>query len=493
MARAVPALTMEYRQTVKARSVLVAGSLLPLLLAGAPASAQDAATPPPARPATAYVGEGQLPRPASSATPEAPKPAPKPAQVPSPAPVMTSSPVVQQAPTDFFVTPPRWSLEQAENLLAYVSGIGNEGLFPDDYAPEALEAAISAGDGEQLDKIATQTFTWLAQDLRDGRTEMDARRQWFVRDPDAERIPLRPLLTWALGGGSVVAALDSLHPSHPDYAVLRQMLLATPEDEVEIRAKIRVNMDRWRWLAQDLGHSYLLTNVPEYQLRLTVNDRIVRSYRTIVGKPGRTSTPQLAVMVRGIIFNPTWTVPQSIIVGEGLGAKVLNNPAYAKAHNYKAWRAGDGRVIVVQQPGPGNALGLVKLDMPNPHSIFLHDTPAKQLFDTKKRAYSHGCIRTDRALELGLTLAMVLGKLPKEEAVAISKSGEYTKVPLQTPLPIYVTYFTMAQDIDGEMRSFDDIYGRDAPVLASFARPRVPKDGRRVTNEAVVPIEDPGV
>jgi len=467
---------------VSLRFPMMTAAGLCLSLASMPAMAQDAKPAAPGRLTETFVSEGQLsaPKPANPATQQA-------------SPVMESAPVVQDIPTDFFDTPPHWTTKQAENLLGFIAGIGNEGLFPRDYRPEALEAAISAGDGDALDRIAMQTFTWVAQDLRDGRTEMDSRRQWFVQDPDADRLPIRPLLESALAGGGIVAALDSLNPTHPDYAVLKQMLLETPESEKDKRAKIRANMDRWRWLARDLGPTYLLTNVPEYQLRLTVNDRIVRSYKTIVGKPGKTSTPQLAETLEGVIFNPTWTVPQSIVVGEGLGNRVLNNPAYARTHNYKAWKNENGTITVVQQPGPDNSLGMMKLDMPNPHAIFLHDTPAKNLFNTENRAYSHGCIRTERALELALTLAMVLGEVPKDDAVAISKSGEYTKVPLKKQIPVYITYFTMAQDIDGEMRSFKDIYGRDEPVLASFAKPRVPKDGRRVTNEEVVAIEDPGL
>ncbi|MDR7102102.1 L,D-transpeptidase family protein [Croceicoccus sp. BE223] len=432
-----------------------------------------------------FVGEGQLPKPQSV-------PAPAPAQAPPQVPQAAGA-VVQQIPTDFFVTAPTWSSAQARALLAYVGTLGREGLFPKDYRPEELEAAIASADQARINEIASRTFTWVAQDLRDGRTEMDARKQWFVTDPDAERLPIKDLLEGALAGGGIVPALESLNPIHPDYAVLKRMLAETPASDSAKLAKIRANMDRWRWLARDLGHSYLLTNVPEYQLRLTVNDKIVRSYRTVVGKPGRTSTPQLAETVEGVIFNPTWTVPQSIVVGEGLGAKVLGSPAYARSHNYKGWKNEDGTVTVVQQPGPNNSLGLMKLDMPNPHAIFLHDTPAKALFNNPDRAYSHGCIRTERALELALTLAMVLGQVPKEEAVAISKSGEYTKVPLKKQLPVYITYFTMAQDIDGQMRSFKDIYGRDEPVLASFKAPRVAKDGRRTTTEEVVAIEDPGL
>ena len=407
--------------------------------------------------------------------------------------VMDSQPVVQEVPTDYFQVAPDWTAAQAEALLAYVATLGNEGLVPDDYEAARLEAALSAGEGTGLNETATEIFTMVAQDLRDGRTEMDSRKQWFVTDPDAERLPIKNVLTDALSGGGIVAALDALSPTHPDYAELRQLLAETPVAQKDKRAKIAANMDRWRWLARDLGRSYLLTNVPEYQLRLTVNDKIVRSYKTVVGKPGRTATPQLAETVQGVIFNPTWTVPQSIVVGEGLGNRVLNSPGYARSHGYKATKREDGMVVVVQQPGPGNSLGLMKLDMPNPHAIFLHDTPSKHFFKQADRALSHGCIRTERAVELALTLAMVLGEVPKDEAVAISSSGEYTRVPLKTEMPVYITYFTMARDLDGEMRSFKDIYGRDAPVLASMAAPRVPKAGQsRTTSEEVVAIEAPG-
>jgi hypothetical protein len=125
-----------------------------------------------------------------------------------------------------------------------------------------------------------------------------------------------------------------------------------------------------------------MTNVPEYQLRLVVKDKIVGTYRTIVGKPGKTATPQSAEIMEGIIFNPTWTVPQSIVKGEGLGAKLLARPQA----DYKVTKNGDGTLTVVQQPGPRNSLGLIKVDMPNPHAIFLHDTPSRGLFNAQRIA-----------------------------------------------------------------------------------------------------------
>ena len=405
---------------------------------------------------------------------------------------VTSAPVVQELtlpPAPNYPAVMQWPVAHARNLLAAVEAIDAEGLKPADYRPADLRAAIEGGPGPQLDQVASQAFTWLVEDLRDGRTPMESRRQWFVVDPDADAMPTGKLMTEALATGDVAGKLASVLPTHPDYAALKAELAGTPASDTRRRALIRANMDRWRWLQRDLGGQYLLTNVPEFQLRLTVNNNIVRTYRTIVGKPGRTATPQLAETVEGVIFNPTWTVPQSIVKGEGLGARVLGNPGWARANSYTATRGANGYISVVQGSGPGNSLGQMKLDMPNPHAIFLHDTPNRNLFANDNRALSHGCVRTERALELAMVIAILGQGATREEAVAISTSGEYTRVPVKKSMPVYITYFTMARDIDGELKTFGDIYGRDAPVLASFEAPRV-GNRTRETKEEVIEIQD---
>ena len=405
-----------------------------------------------------------------------------------PPPATTAQPVVQPTPVPVPPpSPPRWPLRDAQALLGAIQALGAEGLEPRDYEPAALAAAIAAGEGPALDALATRLFSWVAEDLRDGRTPMDARVQWFAVDPDRDINPTAVILARALERRDVAGELASLHPLHPDYAALREALAAGTGD----KALIRANMDRWRWLARDMGKQYLLTNVPEYMLRLTVNNKVITSYRTVVGKPGKTATPQLAETVEGVVFNPTWTVPQSIVKGEGLGAKVLGNPGWAKASGYKAFRdEASGFVTVVQQPGKNNSLGLMKLDMPNPHAIFLHDTPAKSLFAAPNRAFSHGCIRVERASELGMLMAMLGAGLSKEEGVGHTLSGVYTKVPMTKTFPVYITYFTMARDVNGQLRKFADVYGRDTPVLASLKAPRRLHTDQRTSSEPVVEIVD---
>jgi murein L,D-transpeptidase YcbB/YkuD len=437
---------------------------------------------------------------ASAPAREKPAPTPSPSGTPAAAPKVS----VPAAPASDTATPPpliqplpvaepimHWIKSDARALLTVIEGIDAEGLIPADYQPDKLRAALDGGEGDNLDQVASKSFSWLAEDLRDGRTPMDNRVQWFAVDPDQDVMTNTVLMEQAVETHDVPGVLAALAPTHPDYAILKAELAQTPKTAKTKRGLIRANMDRWRWLARDLGPVYLLTNVPEYQLRLAVNHQNIRTYRTIVGKPGKTATPQLAEKVTAVVFNPTWTVPQSIVKGEGLGARLIGNPASARRQGYAANRTSDGTITVVQQPGPNNALGLMKIDMPNPHAIYLHDTPTKGLFNTDVRAYSHGCIRTERAVELGMTMAMLGADITPEQAISNSTSGKYTKVPMTKIFPVYITYFTMGRNIDGTLSSFADIYGRDAPVIASFNKPRQPKTTQRTSDEAIIKLDNP--
>ena len=405
-------------------------------------------------------------------------------------PEMVSEPVDQadREPVGPPVQP--WSLDAIQALISYIEGIGAEGLDPADYDLQALKVSLRAGPSAELDQLASKNFVWLVEDIRDGRTPMEARKQWFVVDPDRDLYRTEALLTDVTTSGDVAGVLDGLRPIHADYAALRAELAATPEEDVAKRKLIRANMDRWRWLARDLGKLHLITNVPEFQLRLRAGSKTF-SYKTIVGKPGRTATPQLAEEVSGVVFNPTWTVPQSIVKGEGLGQRVLNDPDYARKNGYKATKGNNGWITVVQQPGKGNSLGVMKLEMPNRHAIFFHDTPTRWMFKRDMRALSHGCIRTENALQLAMFVAMLGKGATKDEVVAISSSGKYTKVMLRedSKIPAYITYFTMGTNTDGELTTFKDIYGRDAPVLASLDQPRE-ENRATVSEDEVIVIEN---
>lgn len=458
---------------LKSKSALL-GTAVALVLAG-PAIAQKAKKADPVD----LVPKSITPIPEEPTPPPAspPKPVAVPAQTPAVAPV-----AVAPAPP---VPAPKWTAGDASALLAVIRSIDTRGLNPVDYDPDQLQAAIAAGEGVPLNEIATKSFTKLLVDLRDGRTPYAARVQWFVKDTDAETFPTEAMLQKALASHDFEAVFAEVEPTHPDYAALK-VALAKTKDATQ-RNIIRTNMERWRWLPHDLGQRYVHVNVPEFEVRVVGKGKNIASYRAIVGAP-KTATPQLSETAIGMIIHPTWTIPQSIIK-ESVGALIANNPAAARARGY-TWTGSGKNLSVVQKFGPGNSLGAMKMDMPNPHAIFLHDTPSKGLFNQPMRALSHGCIRTDRAIEFAILMSILQADFDPHEAADIFKRGLNDRIPFTTPVQVYINYFTMASKGDGKLNSFADVYGRDAPVIASFSKPREEKVAS--PPPIVVPIEAPG-
>lgn len=414
---------------------------------------------------------------------QAPEPVPAPpvskpvVTAPVPTPAAVAVPAPQPSPV--------WTIGNANALLAVIDRVAERGLNPVDYDPDGLRAAIAVGEGTALNDAATSAFTKLLVDLRDGRTPYSARVQWFIHDTDAANFPTDVMLRRALESHDFEGVFASIEPTHPDYVALKAALAAT-KDPVRQQV-IKTNMERWRWLPRDLGKRYVFVNVPEYMVRVVGKGKNIATYRAIVGAP-KTATPQLDAMAIGMIIHPTWTIPQSIIK-ESVGALIANNPAAARAKGY-TWTGTGKNLSVVQKFGPGNSLGMMKMDMPNPHAIFLHDTPARNLFEKPVRALSHGCIRTDRAVEFAILMSILQADFDPQAAAEIFKRGLNDRIAFTDPVQVYINYFTMASSGDGKLNSFADIYGRDAPVIASFAQPRQEKVA--APPQVIVPIEAPG-
>jgi len=371
----------------------------------------------------------------------------------------------------------RWTRSAATQLLGYVQAIGAEGLDPEDYEPMRLMHAIARGDDQELSRVATDTFLRVSSDLALGRVRGDGRLDWHHVDNDLDAQQQFALMQQAVATDNVREVLDSLLPTHPQYAELKAVL-ATSVDPDE-RDTIRVNMDRWRWLPRDLGKRYIIVNVPAFTVALVENGHVVARHRVVVGKPS-TATPQLTAVATGVIFNPWWEVPASI------APEVRGKPGYVAVKN------GD-KVRYRQPPGPSNSLGRVKFVMPNNHAIYLHDTPSKSLFNRSVRAFSHGCIRTEDPLEFA---RLVLNN-PKWDKAAIDRvvaSGKTVKADATEATPVYIAYFTAAAIKDnGGIISYADLYRRDQkvvtalnnrgePVMASSAGTRSP------ATPAVTPI-----
>lgn len=358
-----------------------------------------------------------------------------------------------------------WSVADATLLLDAVNGLDQFALDPADYNPAALKKAINSGDQNLLNTVASNTFTSIINDLRDGRTPMKSRVEWYVVDKDDEAMPTEKLMALSLRKKDVDAVFRLAQPSHKDYWSLLDAYNRTPKSEVAKRQKLAVNLDRWRWLPRDLGNRYIFVNVPEFTVELIDDGALVARHKAVVGAT-KTPTPQLVSELRGAIFNPKWYLPQSIIA-EGIGDTIRTNPEAARAKGY-SWTQNGNTLQVIQGQGPGNALGLVKLDMPNDHAIYLHDTPSKGGFNADVRAFSHGCIRTDKALLFAGLLSVRYAGVNKDQLQAIIMSGETTPVRFKNPFPVYIMYFTAAPDDNGNVRMYNDIYGRDKPVVTAL-------------------------
>ncbi|MEP6929589.1 MAG: L,D-transpeptidase family protein [Flavobacterium sp.] len=242
----------------------------------------------------------------------------------------------------------------------------------------------------------------------------------------------------------------------PNYILAEEHIkdMNTPiEDKIKILA---VNMERCRWISPKLvkDKEYIMVNVPSFELVYVKNGKTELASRVFVGS-SLTKTSIFSGNIDKVVFSPYWTIPQSIVDNE-LKLKMAADPNYLAEHNMEMK---NGQVR--QKPGPENSLGLVKFIFPNPEDIYMHDTPAKTLFDFEKRTFSHGCINVKEAKNLAIAM---LKDYPEWTADRINKAmdgKEETTFKLPNKVPIYICYFTSWVNESGEISFFQDVYEKD--------------------------------
>jgi L,D-transpeptidase YcbB len=245
---------------------------------------------------------------------------------------------------------------------------------------------------------------------------------------------------------------------------------------------IIANMERWRWLPRDLGRAYVMVNVPDYSLKVMDHGAMVWTTRIVTGKPGDKATPLLSETMKYITVNPTWNVPPSIINNEYLPA-LERDPTVLDRMGLKVEYNRDGSVHIYQPPGDGNALGRIRFNFPNKFLVYQHDTPDKHLFSQAKRAFSHGCMRVqypDKYAEVLLGISNPRDGYTIEKIHHMYGTGE-RDIHLTAPIPVHITYQTAFVDDAGHLAIREDVYGRDAKLLAALKG-----DDRRMAD---VPVE----
>jgi murein L,D-transpeptidase YcbB/YkuD len=245
-------------------------------------------------------------------------------------------------------------------------------------------------------------------------------------------------------------------------------------------------MERCRWINNDLPEEFLLVNIAEYRLYLFRDRTIDYECRVVVGKEFH-ETPVFTSDIKYVVFNPTWTVPYSIASKEIL-PKLKKDPNYLQKRNitllkgkeeidpstvdFTQYSQNSFPYTLRQEPGPNNALGLVKFIFPNKHAVYLHDTPSKSYFEKTDRAFSHGCVRVKDPFILAEQLLGDKG-YDSEKIAEVIKTKKLKNEYLSKPMPVMIMYWTCYEnDKDGMIYFFRDIYGRDKKILTELNRDR---------------------
>ncbi len=255
----------------------------------------------------------------------------------------------------------------------------------------------------------------------------------------------------------------------------------------ELVKKIKLNLERMRWLPVVTAQNYLWVNIPSYQLSLYKKSKYVFGTKVIVGTE-ENATPVFTDTLQYLVFSPTWIIPLSIKGEEMLPRLQANASYYSKGdyNFYEGWSTDEEKRVnpieidwnrytetnfpfnIVQQPGKNNALGLVKFIMPNDMSIYLHDTPANHKFNAEKRAFSHGCIRVEEPAMLAQYLLDDRKNWSYSKIQEAMHQEEPQKVHLKNLHPVHITYLTAFVDDNGVLNFRDDIYGFDHYEIGDY-------------------------
>jgi L,D-transpeptidase YcbB len=267
------------------------------------------------------------------------------------------------------------------------------------------------------------------------------------------------------GLAAAVAQFQAHHGINVDSALGKETLDALNVPAEYRLGQIAANLERHRWLPRSLGTRYIYVNVPAFQLQAFDKGEPVLDMKVIVGQEYEDkATPVFSDSMETVVFRPYWNVTPDIQAKE-IEPKLASDPGYLDANDMEYWNDGGARRIR-QRPGPKNSLGFVKFLFPNDFNIYLHDTPNHELFDKDVRAFSHGCIRVEKPVELA---QWALGWDASRVEQAMREGGDNRSVKLPHKIPVYIAYGT-AYLRDGQLYFGNDLYHRDDELVKALAQ-----------------------
>ena len=262
--------------------------------------------------------------------------------------------------------------------------------------------------------------------------------------------------------------------------------MAEVNKSVQMRLRsVIVAMERERWFNRERGGRHILVNIPDFTVKIVDNNEVTFKTRSVVGAIGTDrSTVEFSDLMEYMVINPSWYVPRSIATLEFLPALQIDSSSIPQIEitneeglvvdsanvNFSLFNAENFPFTMRQPPSKGNALGLVKFMFPNPYNIYLHDTPAKNLFSREVRAFSHGCVRLADPFDFAYALLAKEVGNPKEYFQAQLATGKEQRVNLKSPVPVHIIYRTASTNAKGHTQYRRDVYGRDAQVWKALAK-----------------------
>lgn len=377
---------------------------------------------------------------------------------------------------------------EARELVAILSSADQDGLDPQRYNVLQLKQDLASAQGGEpaslahFEAEASRAFVDYVSDLH----QPPADPQMVYTDQAAAPRILTgsEVLQAAADAPSLHAHLTAVRRMNPVYEGLRRALIQYRAQQggkgSDAREQlILLNMDRARFLPANPGRRYIIVDAVSAMLWMYQDGRVVDSMKVVVGKQNE-PTPMMAGVMRYALYNPYWNVPEDLVRDQWAPLVLSQGPGVIQqremealsdwtpqAHvldpaniDWKSVAAGRQYLRLRQKPGPNNMMGKVKFMLPNNLGIYLHDTPKKALFSQEGRWFSSGCVRVEDAARLARWL---FGDVP-------SPSGSDYRIDLKEPVPVYITYFTVAPGPSG-VTFKQDIYGRDERALAVLQRP----------------------
>jgi len=297
---------------------------------------------------------------------------------------------------------------------------------------------------------------------------------------------------------AAVRGFQQRHGLDADGAVGRRTLAELNRPLSHRVRQIEVNLERWRWLPQDLGRRHVMVNIAGFEVWMTEEGARVLEMRAVVGREQR-RTPVFSDQISYLVLNPSWTIPPKLAVEDTLPL-IRKDPAYLSRQGIRVFEGWGADAVEVdpatvdwpavetnafpyrlrQEPGPLNALGRIKFMFPNRHNIYLHDTPARELFGRSDRDMSSGCIRIEKPVDLAERLLSADAAWTAERLRTALDSGVEQTVRLREPIPVHLQYWTVWVDEAGSVHFRRDLYGRDERLADALHEPPPPGDQQRV-------------